>query len=319
MKTTFTKNAENNGILIKRTFEAPLELTWKAWTTSEILDLWWAPKPYRVKTKFMDFSEGGHWLYAMISPEDEKHWCKGDYLKISLLKSYEALDAFCDEEGKINTDFPRTHWKINFSEIGNNTAVEIKVSYNSVADMEKILEMGFKEGFSMALENLDEYVKQQFKLRSEQRTDNLPRVVTYLNFPGNTEEAFIFYKSVFGTEFSGKGIQRLGDVPPIEGKPPIAENLKKLILHIELPILGGHVLVATDAPKEMGFDLKLGDNMHICLEPESREETHRLFNRISKDGNITMPLEDMFFGAYFGMCTDKFGINWMFNFNNPKD
>lgn len=89
-----------------------------------------------------------------------------------------------------------------------------------------------------------------------------------------------------------------------------------MVLHVELPILGGHVLMATDAPKEMGFTLSQGNNMHICLEPGSREETQRLFDALSNGGTITMPLEDMFFGSFFGECTDKYGINWMFNFKN---
>jgi PhnB protein len=87
-----------------------------------------------------------------------------------------------------------------------------------------------------------------------------------------------------------------------------------MILHVELPIVGGHVLMATDAPVEMGFTLTRGNNMHICVEPETRKETKRLFDALSEGGTITMPLEDMFFGAYFGECTDKYGINWMFNF-----
>ncbi|MCX2763647.1 VOC family protein [Aquimarina muelleri] len=142
----------------------------------------------------------------------------------------------------------------------------------------------------------------------------MARVSTYLNFPGNTEEAFHFYKSVFKTEFSGKGIQKFDDIPAEEGQPPIAEEIKKMILHVELPTLGGHVLMGTDAPKEMGFTLTQGNNMHICLEPETREEADRLFNELSSGGIVTMPMADMFFGAYFGEFSDKFGVNWMINF-----
>jgi PhnB protein len=142
----------------------------------------------------------------------------------------------------------------------------------------------------------------------------MARVCTYLNFAGNTEEAFKFYKSVFGTEFGGQGIQRFGDLPPMEGQPPMSDEDKKLILHVELPILGGHILMATDAPESMGFNLKYGDNMHIQLEPDSRDEADRLFNALSEGGNVSMPLQDMFWGAYFGSFTDKFGINWMINY-----
>lgn len=141
----------------------------------------------------------------------------------------------------------------------------------------------------------------------------MPRVTTYLNFPGTTEEAFTFYRSVFGTEFGGKGIQRFGDIPSDAGHPPVAESVKKMVLHVELPILGEHVLMATDAPEEMGFVLSQGNNMHICLEPATRAETERLFEALSAKGKVTMPLQDMFFGAYYGSCTDQFGINWMLN------
>ena len=139
----------------------------------------------------------------------------------------------------------------------------------------------------------------------------MARTSTYLNFSNNTEQAFLFYKSVFKTEFGGKGIQRLGDIPPSDGQPSLSDADKKLILHIELPILGGHVLMGTDAPESMGFKLIFGNNSHICLEPDSRKEAKRLFNALSEGGNITMPLEDMFFGAYFGEFTDKFGVQWM--------
>src|SRR5690348_95653 len=104
----------------------------------------------------------------------------------------------------------------------------------------------------------------------------MARVSTYLNFVRNTEEAFNFYKSVFGGEFSG-GIARLGDIPPSEGTHVIADEDKNLIMHIELPILGGHVLMGTDAPESMGFKLNFGNNMYINLEPDSRVETERLF------------------------------------------
>lgn len=141
----------------------------------------------------------------------------------------------------------------------------------------------------------------------------MARVTTYLNFPGNTEEAFTFYKQVFRSEFNG-GMQRFGDIEPHEGMPPMTDELKKLIIHVELPIVGGHVIMATDAPESMGFKLTTGNNMHISLEPESREETTRLFNELSAGGKVDMEMQDMFFGAYFGSCTDKYGINWMFNF-----
>jgi PhnB protein len=146
----------------------------------------------------------------------------------------------------------------------------------------------------------------------------MARTSTYLNFSRNTEEVFNFYKSIFGGEFSGNGVARFGDFPPPPGAPQLAEEDKNLIMHIELPILGGHVLMATDAPESMGFKVNAGNNVHIMLEPDSKEETKKLFEAISAGGEITMALQDMFWGAYYGTCTDKFGIQWMFNCEEKK-
>lgn len=143
----------------------------------------------------------------------------------------------------------------------------------------------------------------------------MARVATYLNFPRNTEAAFNFYKSVFGGEFGGPGIARFGDIPPADGAPPIAEADKNLVMHIELPITGGHMLMGTDAPESMGFTVDFGNNVHINLEPDTRAETKKLFDALSKGGKVTMELADMFWGAYYGSCTDKYGVQWMVNCN----
>ncbi|MFA5418859.1 MAG: SRPBCC domain-containing protein [Bacteroidales bacterium] len=315
LKFDFKVNKNNNTVNVEREFAANLELVWEAWTNPEILDQWWAPKPYRTKTKSMDFREGGRWLYAMISPENETHWCINDYHKIVYQSMFSGQDAFCDENGVINKEMPRTLWTNEFNENGETTLVNITARYDSLADLEKIIELGFKEGFTMALENLDQYIEAQFRLRKQNKPNNKARVTTYLNFPGNTEEAFNFYKSVFKTDFIN-GIKRFGDIPADAGHPPVADGIKKMVLHVELPITGNHILMGTDAPKEMGFTLTTGNNMHICIEPETREEANRLFNELSAEGYITMPLADMFFGAYFGEFSDKYGVNWMINYQN---
>ena len=139
-------------------------------------------------------------------------------------------------------------------------------------------------------------------------------VSTYLNFPRNTEEVFNFYKKVFGGEFFGNGIMRFGDIPPSPGMPPTAPGDENLVMHVELRILNGaHSLMGTDAPESMGFKLVAGNNVHINLQPDTREETKRLFDQLAGGGVVTMELADMFWGDYFGSCTDKYGINWMFN------
>ena len=135
----------------------------------------------------------------------------------------------------------------------------------------------------------------------------MARTSTYLNFARSTEEAFNFYKSVFGTEFVGE-IARFRDVPPQEGQPPMSEDDKQLVMNVQLPILGGHLLMGTDAPESMGFQLNQGNNVYICLDPDTRAEADALFAALSDGGNIEMSLQEMFWGDYFGSLVDKFGV-----------
>lgn len=152
----FIVNKEDNTVLVKREFDANLELVWDAWTKPELLDQWWAPKPYRAETKSMDFREGGMWIYAMIGPDNFKQWCKNDYHKIDMHKSYTGLDAFSDENGNTDNNMPRTFWTNTFEPSEDKTLVTVSAKYDSLGDLEKIIEMGFQEGFTMALGNLDE-------------------------------------------------------------------------------------------------------------------------------------------------------------------
>ena len=135
----------------------------------------------------------------------------------------------------------------------------------------------------------------------------------YLNFNGNTEEAFNFYKSVFGGEF--RMLMRFKDTPEAGNIPVDARNQ---IMHIALPLGKDNVLMGTDAPESMGFGLKVGNNVHIAINTESREEADNLFKGLSAGGNVQMPMADMFWGDYYGAFTDKFGIQWMISFTNPK-
>ena len=145
----------------------------------------------------------------------------------------------------------------------------------------------------------------------------MSRVNTYLNMPRCTEEAFNFYKSVFKTEFS-QPIHRFKEIPAAPGQPPLDPADANLVMHVELPILGGHLLMGTDAPESMGFKVTPGNNIHISLEPDTRGETERIFNALSAGGTVEMPLADMFWGAYFGSFTDRYGIRWMVNCPNKK-
>lgn len=132
----------------------------------------------------------------------------------------------------------------------------------------------------------------------------------YLNFNGNTEEAFNFYKSVFGGEFIG--LQRFKDTPEAD-KVPAHEQEK--IMHVSLPIGKGNMLMATDALESMGQKLAVGNNFHLSIEADSEEEATRLFQELSGGGQVKIPLEKAFWGDYFGMVTDKFGVQWMVNYN----
>jgi len=145
----------------------------------------------------------------------------------------------------------------------------------------------------------------------------MARVNTYLNFTRNTEEAFNFYKKVFGGEFTG-GISRFKDIPPTDGVPPMAEAEGNLVMHVALPILGGHNLMGTDAPESLGFKVDFGNNVYISLEPDTRAETKHLFEALSAGGKVEQELQDMFWGDFYGSCKDKFGVQWMFNCSEKK-
>jgi PhnB protein len=140
----------------------------------------------------------------------------------------------------------------------------------------------------------------------------MPRVSTYLNFMGTTEEAFTFYRSVFGTEFVGP-VFRVGDMPGDPSMPEPTEAEKQMIMHMELEILGGHVLMATDMIESMGHQVRVGNNMTLNLELEDRVETERLFGLLSEGGEDISELQDMPWGAYWGTCLDRYGVRWMFN------
>ncbi|MGI9252622.1 MAG: VOC family protein [Thermomicrobiales bacterium] len=135
---------------------------------------------------------------------------------------------------------------------------------------------------------------------------------TYLNFARNTEAAFDFYRSVFGTDYLTP-VSRFSDAPPHDGMPALSPEDAGLILNVQLPILGGHILMGTDAPESMGFTIVQGNNVHISIHPDTRAEADRLFAALSEGGAVTMPLQDMFWGDYFGSITDRFGMNWMVN------
>jgi len=152
----FTVNKENNTIHIKREFDANLALVWQAWTTAELLDQWWGPKPWRAETKTMDFREGGFWLYAMVGPEGEKHWSKASYIAIEKQKSFTQKDGFCDENGTMNPEFPQNLVENSFIQKENKVQVDMLLTFDTLADLETTIAMGFKEGMTIDFDQLDE-------------------------------------------------------------------------------------------------------------------------------------------------------------------
>jgi uncharacterized protein YndB with AHSA1/START domain len=154
-KIHIVKDFKEKSIIVSREFSAPLAHVWQAFTTSELLAKWWAPSPWKAETKVMDFRVGGYWLYAMVSPEGEKHWGKMNYVAIDHHKSYNLEDAFCDENGNINKDFPSSKGQVSFYPTENGTSVDFKMIYQTESDLNKVIEMGFEQGISMTLDFLD--------------------------------------------------------------------------------------------------------------------------------------------------------------------
>jgi uncharacterized protein YndB with AHSA1/START domain len=159
----FSVDKKNNTIKVKREFAAELSLVWNAYTKSEILDKWWAPKPWKSKTKTMDFREGGHWHYAMVGPAGEEHWALANYKSIQPKKKFTALDAFADADGKVNKDLPQSKWEAIFTDKGQTTQVDFHISFDDLAQLETTIQMGFKEGLASAMEGLDELLESMKK------------------------------------------------------------------------------------------------------------------------------------------------------------
>lgn len=155
-ETIITRQPGEMQLTVKREFNGPIDIIWKAWTDPDLLDRWWAPKPWNAETRHMDFREGGHWLYSMNGPEGEKHWSRADFKEIQPGVSFKSRDGFCDADGNINPDMPAMDWHVTFSETGSGTTmVQVVITFDSMTDLDTIVEMGFKEGFTAAHGNLD--------------------------------------------------------------------------------------------------------------------------------------------------------------------
>ena len=157
MKTTllfdFTVDKTTKTVLINREFAADLSWVWDAFTKQEILDQWWAPKPWASKTKYMNFEVGGKRFYAMVSPEGQEHWAIWQFTSISPKTNFKILNAFADKDE--NPLLPGSNWDLNFSEKNGITKVSISIYNESLERMEQMIEMGFQAGFTMTLNYLE--------------------------------------------------------------------------------------------------------------------------------------------------------------------
>lgn len=152
----FITDKVKNTLTVKREFRAGRQLVWDCHTKSELLVKWFAPAPFTAKTKSMEFREGGRWHYAMVGPDGSEFWCLSEYLTIKPIDYYTALDAFSNEAGEINEEMPRAKWLVTFTDMKENTLVETVVTYNSLSDLEKVIQMGMEEGMTATLKQLDE-------------------------------------------------------------------------------------------------------------------------------------------------------------------
>jgi uncharacterized glyoxalase superfamily protein PhnB/uncharacterized protein YndB with AHSA1/START domain len=297
---------EDNQLIYTRVLNAPRDLVWEVWTDPTHLKEWWGPDGFSLTHKSMELNPGKSWNFIMHGSgiDYENHI---EYLEVEKPSLLSYRHSNPDESISFTV-------VVTFEAAGDQTLLTMRSVFRSaevIAELNR--RVGALEKGQQTLDKLEAYLSAQIYIRQQLKTNNMSRVSTYLNFAGNTEEAFLFYRSVFGGEFHGKGIARFGDIPQQEGMPALSESDKKLILHVELETLGGHILMGTDAPESMGFKLQSGNNMHIHLEPDTRAQTKALFEALSAGGQVTMELQDMFWGAYYGSCTDKFGVQWMVN------
>lgn len=151
----FTVDKATHSFFVNKEFDAQLSLVWDAFTKQEILDQWWAPKPWTSRTKFLEFKEGGKRFYAMVSPEGQEHWCIQKYTFIHAKTNFKFVDGFADKDENLNNQLPRADWDLNFKEQNGRTTINIIIKHKTLAALEQIIQMRFKEGFTMTLNELE--------------------------------------------------------------------------------------------------------------------------------------------------------------------
>lgn len=157
-QNSFIKDFAGGKITVTHFCDADIDTVWDMWTKSELLDHWWAPKPWKSETESQDFKNGGRWFYAMVGPKGERQYSFADYKNISPKKGFELIDGFCDENGVVNKNMPQTNWKLAFNKKDEGVLATITLTAPS-EDLKKLVDTGFEEGFKMGLNNLDEELK----------------------------------------------------------------------------------------------------------------------------------------------------------------
>lgn len=155
----FNKDFESNTVYVMKIYHTDVSKVWNYFTKAELLDQWWAPKPWKCETKKQDFKEGGVWLYSMVGPEGERHYAQVKYGEIMEHRSFDGTDTFCDDNGNVNPDFPEAKWLFGFTGVEEGTKVTVNIHFSSTEAMKQLLEMGFEEGFKMGLNQLEEILK----------------------------------------------------------------------------------------------------------------------------------------------------------------
>ncbi len=155
MKTNYIVLPESNQLIAERSFVAPKNKVWQFYTNSELLDQWWAPKPYKTITKSFNFKEGGHWHYIMQGPEGDAHYCVNNYKTINPEESFTAFDGFANEDWSIKTDMPSSDWEVTFTQNGDVTNVKVVLTCSNFEGLNTLIEMGMKEGFNQGLDQLE--------------------------------------------------------------------------------------------------------------------------------------------------------------------
>lgn len=155
----FNKDFDSNTVYVMKIFNADVSKVWDYFTKAELLDQWWAPKPWKCETKSQDFKEGGIWLYSMVGPEGERHYAQVKYGEIMEHRSFDGTDTFCDENGNVNPDFPEAKWLFGFTGVEEGSKITVNIHFPTTESLRQLLEMGFEEGFKMGLNQLEEILR----------------------------------------------------------------------------------------------------------------------------------------------------------------